>query len=256
MEKRTIKELRQLLDQNQLTEEEFASLKKDERKGVQSLIRSHERKQAAYKEQKQHFERLLAFDGGYKTNIFQKVVGVDEAGRGPLAGPVVAAAVILPRRFSLIGLNDSKQLTEKQRETFYEYIIKEAESYAIAIVDNHVIDQVNIYQATKKAMIDALRQIDNTPDVALIDAMEINNFTYPTHAIVKGDETSLSIAAASILAKVTRDRIMNEMDAEYPAYQFHSNKGYGTKDHLDAIEENGITPYHRRTFAPISKMSK
>jgi len=255
LEKKTIKDIKKLLDQNQLTEEELIALKKDKRKGVQSLIRSYEKKQAAYKEQKLHFETLLAFDAGYKSNIFQKVVGVDEAGRGPLAGPVVAAAVILPRRFSLIGLNDSKQLSEKQRETFYEHIIKEAESYAITVVDNHVIDQVNIYQATKKAMIDALLQIDGTPDVALIDAMEINNFPYPTHAIVKGDETSVSIAAASVLAKVTRDRLMNDIGAKYPAYQFHSNKGYGTKEHIEAIEEHGITPYHRRSFAPISKMS-
>lgn len=254
MKDKTISEIKQILSEQELSEEALLELKKDKRKGVQILIRSYERKQAATLAKQLHFQKLLDFDQSYRTNFRQKIAGVDEAGRGPLAGPVVAAAVILPRRFTLVGLNDSKQLTQQQREAFYDQIIHEAESYAITVVDNRVIDQVNIYQATKKAMTEALIELDVKPDVALIDAMEIHRLPYTTHAIIKGDETSLAIAAASILAKVTRDRIMQEIDEEYPAYQFKSNKGYGTKEHLEAIETNGITPYHRHTFAPINKM--
>lgn len=256
MKDKTIREIRQMLAEEEVTTEMVSQLKKDKRKGVQTLVRSYERKQAVSIAQKQHFQQLLAFDQSYRHNSRQKIAGVDEAGRGPLAGPVVAAAVILPRRFSLVGLNDSKQLSQAQRESFYEQIIREAESYAISIIDNRQIDQLNIYQATKKAMIDALIQLDVQPDLALIDAMKIDRLPYETYAIVKGDETSLSIAAASILAKVTRDKLMCEIDEVYPAYQFKSNKGYGTKEHLDAVELNGITPYHRLTFAPITKMSE
>lgn len=254
MKDKTINEIKQILAEQELTEEALAELKKDKRKGVQMLVRSYERKQAETIAKELQFQRLMDFDQSYRTNFRQKIAGVDEAGRGPLAGPVVAAAVILPRRFTLVGLNDSKQLTEQQRESFYNQIVHEAESYAITVVDNRVIDQVNIYQATKKAMTDTLIALDVKPDVSLIDAMEIHRMPYPTHAIIKGDETSLAIAAASILAKVTRDRIMQEIDQEYPAYQFKSNKGYGTKEHLEAIENYGITPYHRHTFAPINKM--
>jgi len=250
----TIKEIKDRLEQARLTEDELAELKTDDRKGVKRLIATYERKRQAIEKKRAHFKQLQTFDANYRTHLTSKIAGVDEAGRGPLAGPVVAAAVILPRRFQLIGLNDSKQLSEEERLTFYDYIKEHAESYYISVIDNYEIDQLNIYQATKKAMIESLAHLNKKPDLALIDAMDIHNFPYETHSIIKGDETSLSIAAASILAKVTRDQLMDEIDQAYPQYGFASNKGYGTKEHLEAIEAYGITPYHRRTFAPINKM--
>lgn len=254
MQDLTIKEIKEKLESEQISQDELLSLKDDERKGVKRLLKAYERKQDVNKKRSEHFLKLQTFDSQYRTHLTTKIAGVDEAGRGPLAGPVVAAAVVLPRRFQLIGLNDSKQLTEKERLAFYDYIIEHAESYYISVVDSREIDSLNIYQATKKAMIDSLVNLDKQPDLALIDAMEIHNFPFETHSIVKGDETSLSIAAASILAKVTRDRIMDEIDEQYPNYGFKKNKGYGTKEHLEALEKYGITPYHRKTFAPINKL--
>jgi len=194
-----------------------------------------------------------------------RVAGVDEAGRGPLAGPVVAAAAILPPRWletglpvELAGLNDSKQLTEIQRERFFEFLTAGAEiEFAIAAVDAGVIDEINILQATHRAMNDALAQLSPLPPHALVDGRPVNTLRVPQTAIVKGDARSYSIAAASVLAKVTRDRLMREFHAQWPKYAFAEHKGYGTAKHLAAIAKHGACPIHRLTFAPLkTKESK
>ena len=188
-----------------------------------------------------------------------RVAGVDEAGRGPLAGPVVAAAAILPPRWletglpvELAGLNDSKQLTETQREKFFEFLTACAEiEFAIAAVDAGVIDEINILQATHRAMNDALAQLSPLPPHALVDGRPVKTLRVPQTAIVKGDARSYSIAAASVLAKVTRDRRMLAYHTQFPDYGFAEHKGYGTAKHLAAIAKHGACPIHRMTFAPL-----
>ena len=177
------------------------------------------------------------------------VCGVDEAGRGPLAGPVCAAAVILPRDLEIEGLNDSKKLSDKRRRTLYEVITEQALSYGIAMVDEKVIDEINILQATFLAMRQAVEQLSEKPALALVDGNREPDFgEIPVKTIVKGDSLSANIAAASILAKVTRDRFMEEQDAIYPQYGFSVHKGYGTKAHYEALREFGACPIHRRSF--------
>ncbi|HVU28680.1 MAG TPA: ribonuclease HII [Verrucomicrobiae bacterium] len=201
------------------------------------------------------FEQMLWSQGT------TRVAGVDEAGRGPLAGPVVAAAVILPSRWAqfglpaeLSGLNDSKQLTETQRERFFEFIVACGEiEFAIATVDAGVIDEINILQATHRAMNDALAKLNPLPPHALVDGRPVKTLRVPQTAIVKGDARSFSIAAASVLAKVTRDRLMHKFDSQFPEYGFAEHKGYGTAKHLAAIEKFGACPIHRKTFAPLKK---
>lgn len=173
--------------------------------------------------------------------------GVDEAGRGPLAGPVVAAACIMPTDSYIEGVNDSKKLSESARERLFEQITAAAVAYRVAIVDHTVIDEINILNATKRAMLEAVNGLSVTPDVVLIDAVKLPLAVH-TESIIKGDAKSYSIAAASILAKVTRDRLMREYDARYPGYGFAKNKGYGTAAHVQAIHELGFSPIHRRTF--------
>src|SRR5699024_495880 len=180
----------------------------------------------------------------YERNAIKKgkqfIAGVDEAGRGPLAGPVVAAAVILPPGVPFIGLDDSKQLTESQREYFFKRIKEEAISYSVHIVSNKQIDEMNILQATKRAMYKAIDGLDQSPDHILIDAVPLPKLTCTSEVIIKGDANSTSIAAASVLAKVTRDHIMREIDTEYPAYDFRSNMGYGTKKHIESLQKFGV----------------
>jgi ribonuclease HII len=190
---------------------------------------------------------------------FKLIAGVDEAGRGPLAGPVVAAAVVLPCGWSetgldsrLRGLNDSKQLTEAQREEYYAILTSHPEiRYAIASADAEVIDRINILQATHRAMNQALAQLQPPPEHVLVDGRPVKSMPFPHTALVKGDACSYSIAGASVLAKVTRDRLMREMDQRYPGYGFAVHKGYGTPQHLAAIQALGPCPIHRRSFAPL-----
>ncbi len=184
-----------------------------------------------------------AYDQG-----FQVVCGVDEAGRGPLAGPVFAAAVILPRNQSIEGVNDSKKLSEKKRELLFDKIRQEALAYCIASVDEKTIDEINILQATFLAMKNAIKGLDVKPDYALIDGNKTPNVDLPMQAVVKGDARSASIAAASILAKVSRDRYMLEMAQLYPQYKFEQHKGYGTKLHYEMLDEYGVSPIHRVSF--------
>ena len=188
----------------------------------------------------------LELIGDGKT--YQYVCGVDEAGRGPLCGPVAAAAVIMPKDSFIDGVNDSKKLTEKKREELYEKIVKEAIAYHVCLIDNKEIDEINILNATLKAMETAINGLSVKADFALIDGNRNKGITTPNQMVVKGDSKSYSIACASILAKVTRDRLMEEYDKMYPEYGFSRHKGYGTKAHYEAIEKYGITPIHRRTF--------
>ncbi len=179
------------------------------------------------------------------------IAGVDEVGRGPLIGPVVAAAVILPKNYKLEGLTDSKKLSEKKREYFYEIIKKDALAIGIGIIDEKRIDEINIYEATKEAMYEAINNLEIKPEHILIDAMPLN-LDIPTTSIIKGDLLSITISAASVIAKVTRDHMLYEMDKEYPMYDLKNNKGYGTKKHLEAIKQYGITKYHRLSYKPVS----
>jgi len=183
------------------------------------------------------------YEGGYDL-----ICGVDEAGRGPLAGPVCAAAVILPRDLEIPGLNDSKKLTDKKRRELYDIIISEAEYYGIAFATEQEIDEINILQATFLAMERAVEQLGIRPDLALVDGNREPRFPLPVKTVIKGDSLSANIAAASILAKVTRDRLMEELDETYPQYGFAVHKGYGTKRHYAALTEFGPSPVHRRTF--------
>ena len=176
------------------------------------------------------------------------ICGVDEAGRGPLAGPVCAAAVILPEGYEIPGLNDSKQLTDKKRRELFPIIKEQAIAYGISMVDEKIIDEINILNATFQAMHEAIAQLEPKPDLALIDGNRVTDFGVEAMAVVKGDAKDASIAAASILAKVTRDMYMEKMDQEYPQYGFAVHKGYGTRRHYDAIREYGMCPIHRQTF--------
>lgn len=176
--------------------------------------------------------------------------GIDEVGRGPLVGPVVAACVILPINYTLKGLNDSKKLTAKQREKFYKILLNDAISIGIGMVFEEEIDDINIYEATKKAMKMAINNMSIKPEHVLIDAMKLD-ITIPSTPIIKGDSKSLSIAAASVIAKVTRDQMLDELDKKYPMYDFCHNKGYPTKKHLEAIQKYGIIKEHRKSYGPV-----
>ena len=178
------------------------------------------------------------------------IAGIDEVGRGPLIGPVVAAAVILPQKFKLDGLTDSKKLSEKKREEYYKVIKEKAISIGIGIIDEKRIDEINIYEATKEAMYEAINNLNVKPEHVLIDAMKLD-LDIPSTSIIKGDLLSISISAASVIAKVTRDHMLYEIDKEYPMYDLKNNKGYGTKKHMEAIKKYGITKYHRLSYKPV-----
>lgn len=181
------------------------------------------------------------------------ICGVDEVGRGPLAGPLVVAACILPPFLRINGINDSKKLSEKKRDELYKLIVKEALYYKIVFISEEDIDTLNIYQATKKGMLEAIRGLEVKPDHVLIDAMPLGELEIPHTSIIHGDARCASIAAASILAKVTRDQFMEKMDIKYPNYGFKKHKGYGTKGHIEALEKYGPCEIHRKTYAPVSK---
>lgn len=193
---------------------------------------------------------LYKYEKELYKNGCKYIGGVDEVGRGPLIGSVVAACVVLPSDFALEGLTDSKKLSEKKRDEFYKIIWDKAIAIGIGIVDEKVIDEVNIYEATKIAMKKAICDTDIKLDHVLIDAMPLD-IDVPTTSIIKGDAKSISIAAASVIAKVTRDKMMYELDKIYPMYDLANNKGYGTKKHIEAIKKYGITKYHRLSFKPV-----
>lgn len=194
-------------------------------------------------------ERLKFEQAAYELG-HSYIIGLDEAGRGPMAGPLVVAGVIFPKGYYNEEINDSKKLSEKKRETLYDLIVQDALAYQIEIIDVDEVDSLNVYQASRKGMIDAIQHISVQPDFALSDAMPLGDFI-AHEAIVKGDSLSISIGAASILAKVTRDRIMKEYDLQYPEYGFAKHKGYPTKQHKEALKMYGVTPIHRRSFQPV-----
>ncbi|WP_226034962.1 ribonuclease HII [Aquibacillus saliphilus] len=247
----TIAEITELISSEMFTKVELENLKLDERKGVQKVINKYEKKLLLKAQQQENFNRMLVFENRQYDLGNRTVAGIDEAGRGPLAGPVVAAAVILKKDFYLPGLNDSKQLSKQMRESFFAIIKEEAISYGVGVIDNNQIDEINIYEATKRAMKSAIQQLNPIPDHLLIDAVPLDNLPCTSESITKGDQKSISIAAASVLAKVTRDKMMEEFHTKYPIYNFASNMGYGTKEHLNAIDLNGVSPYHRKSFAPV-----
>lgn len=220
----------------------------DTRGGVVKLIASFEKKYAKLEEEKARIQLMKTFENQYAE--YEYVGGIDEVGRGPLAGPVVAAVVILPKDCEILYVNDSKKLSEKKREELYDIILEQAVDYGIGIVYQDEIDELNILQATYKAMRIAISNLAKKPDVLLNDAVTIPGVDEDVIQvpIIKGDAKSLSIAAASIVAKVTRDRMMVEYAKEYPEYGFDGNKGYGAKAHIGAIKEIGPCPLHRRTF--------
>ena len=197
----------------------------------------------------QRLNELKEIDKSYFKEGYNYICGIDEAGRGPLAGPVVVAAVIMPKDSMIEGVNDSKKVSEKKREKLYELIIEEAISYSVGIVDQNEIDRINILNATKAGLTEAVRTLKVKPELILVDALtNIDTCGVPYKSIIKGDAKSYSIAAASIIAKVTRDRIMREWDKVYPQYGFEKHKGYGTAAHISAIKENGLCPLHRLSF--------
>ncbi len=191
----------------------------------------------------------------YEHELYDKginyIAGVDEVGRGPLVGPVVTACVVLPKDFKLEGLTDSKQLTAKKREQFFDIIMEQALGVGIGIKNEKVIDEVNIYEATKLAMYEAINNCPCPIEHVLIDAMKLEKLEIPSTSIIKGDIMSISISAASVIAKVTRDRMLDELDKKYPMYDFKNNKGYPTKKHIEAIMKYGIIDEHRKTFKPV-----
>lgn len=195
----------------------------------------------------------LEYEKKYYNQGLEYIAGSDEAGRGPLAGPLVVAACILPKNYNNELINDSKKLSDKKRRQLYEIIKKDAIAFHIEVIDIDIIDKINIYQASKLGMKICLEKLKIQPQAALLDAMYIE-MDYPVESIIKGDEKSLSIAAASILAKVYRDDLMIEYAKIYPGYDFEKNKGYGTKKHLEALETIGITPIHRKTYDPVKTM--
>jgi ribonuclease HII len=250
---RTIKEIKVLIGALSDSDPIWEELKQDDRKGVQRLLQQQEREWVKKEKEKEEFETLTRYEKELRLQGFTHIAGIDEVGRGPLAGPVVTAAVILPHDFFLAGLNDSKKLSETKREEYYEYIRENAISIGVGMVHAEEIDSINIYQATKKAMNEAIVHLPVQPDYLLIDAMKIHS-PFPSQSIIKGDSKSISIAAASIIAKVTRDRMMKEYAVKYPGYAFEKNAGYGTKDHLMGLKRFGVTPLHRKSFAPVKEL--
>ena len=228
--------------------EQIKQFEEDSRKGVQTALASFRKKYEKYQQELERLEEILTYERGLWEAGYDLVAGIDEVGRGPLAGPVVAAAVILPKECKIEGVNDSKKLSAKKREELYDIILEKAVSYGIGIVSNERIDEINILQATYEAMRDALSQLKPKADYILADAVTIPMVSTPQRGIVKGDAKSMSIGAASIVAKVYRDRLMEAYDEVYPGYGFASNKGYGAAEHLEGIRKQGITPIHRKTF--------
>lgn len=250
----TIKEIKEQLAQiQQLNDPLFSELEKDDRSGVIQAVAKRKREIQKCLEEDERLEGMLAYEKELYGQGIQLIAGVDEVGRGPLAGPVVAAAVILPKGCKISGLNDSKKIPKSKHKEIYEAVLEHAIAVGIGVKDNQVIDQVNIYEATKLAMIEAIGQLDPQPQHLLIDAMKLDLPISQT-SIIKGDANSLSIAAASIVAKVTRDQMMETYDQEYPGYDFAQNAGYGTAKHLAGLQKLGITPIHRRSFEPIKSI--
>lgn len=224
----------------------YLEYEEDSRAGVQNLIQKYQKQEEALKKERERTEQMKIYEHKYEDLGW--ICGIDEVGRGPLAGPVVAGAVILPRDSKILNLNDSKQLTAKKRDELYDVIMREAVAVGIGYASPARIDEINILQATYEAMREAISKLSVKPDVLLNDAVKIPQVDIRQVPIIKGDAKSVSIAAASIVAKVTRDRLMEEYDKVLPGYGFASNKGYGSAEHIAALKEIGPSPIHRQSF--------
>lgn len=250
----TIREITEQLQTVERLDHPFlTTLEKDERTGVQKALQKRKKALQEALAEEERLKKMLVYESNLYSQGVELIAGVDEVGRGPLAGPVVAAAVILPENCTIKGLDDSKKIPKKRHEKLYQEVLEQALAVGIGIKEPSVIDQVNIYEATKLAMLEAINQLTPAPQHLLIDAMKLDIPLSQT-SLIKGDATSLSIAAASIVAKVTRDRIMADFDQQYPGYDFTKNAGYGTKSHLEALDKLGVTPIHRRSFEPIKSL--
>ncbi|HGK1799650.1 TPA: ribonuclease HII [Streptococcus pneumoniae] len=250
----TIKEIKELLvTVKELESPIFLELEKDNRSGVQKEISKRKRAIQAELDENLRLESMLSYEKELYKQGLTLIAGIDEVGRGPLAGPVVAAAVILPKNCKIKGLNDSKKIPKKKHLEIFQAVQDQALSIGIGIIDNQVIDQVNIYEATKLAMQEAISQLSPQPEHLLIDAMKLDLPISQT-SIIKGDANSLSIAAAFIVAKVTRDELMKEYDQQFSGYDFATNAGYGTAKHLEGLTKLGVTPIHRTSFEPVKSL--
>lgn len=227
-------------------EELIQEFSKDERPGVLKIVQSYQKKQEKYLLELDRIEKMRIYENKYQDAEY--ICGIDEVGRGPLAGPVVTCAIILPKDCKILYVNDSKKLSEKKREELYDIIMEQALDVSIGMESPQTIDEINILQATYRAMQKSIRGLKYQPDIILADAVTIPDIPYPQEAIIKGDAKSISIAAASIIAKVTRDRMMCEYDELYPGYDFASNKGYGTAKHIEGLKQLGASPIHRNSF--------
>lgn len=247
-EKKSIKQIQEELEN--CTEENILAmlerLKKDERAGVKKLVLREQKKLDAKKAELARVEQMKRYEREYKE--YSYICGIDEVGRGPLAGPVVAAAVILPKDCTILYINDSKKLSAKKREELYDEIMEKAVAVGVGMASHERIDEINILQATYEAMREAISHLTVQPDLLLNDAVTIPKVEIRQVPIIKGDAKSISIAAASIIAKVTRDRMMEVFDDIYPEYDFASNKGYGSQKHVDALKKYGMTDIHRKSF--------
>ncbi|WP_408020158.1 ribonuclease HII [Sporosarcina sp. USHLN248] len=253
---KTVKEISNALKKTLEMTPWIEELAADERAGVQTALKRWHRENEKRKRKLIAYEEKKSFDKQFKRFAGDLVAGIDEAGRGPLAGPVVCAAVILPEDAQeLIGLDDSKKISKSERERYAAIIRDIAVSYAVHIQSARRIDELNIYAATRESMERTVEQLPIKPDIVIADAMQLT-VSCPSEAIIKGDAQSLAIAAASILAKTTRDHLMDELDNEYPMYKFKNNAGYGTADHLEALYMHGPCEHHRKTFEPIKSMLK
>ena len=247
----TIKEIKELLKKDNIERDLLAELDQDERAGVKKLLASYYKRQEKLAKAREAFNLRFTYEKKFWEKS-QLVAGVDEVGRGPLAGPVVTAAVIIDKNFDLIEVNDSKKLSPKRRLELYPKILEKAVSVAVGVKDAQVIDEINIYEADRLAMAEAVNHLDIQPDALLVDAMDV-----PVNLLqiklIKGDAKSNSIAAASIIAKVFRDKLMDDYAKIYPQYDFPNNAGYGTAKHLAALREYGPTPIHRKSFEPVKE---
>lgn len=250
----TIKEITEILNKvTDLNDSIFTELEQDERVGVQRAILKRQKELEAELAEEERLENLLTYEKELYRQGVQVIAGIDEVGRGPLAGPVVAAAVILPVGCKIPGLNDSKQIPKQKHQAVFEAVMNQALEVSIGVRDNHAIDRLNIYEATKEAMLEALDGLEQQPQHLLVDAMTLDR-KIPQNSLIKGDAKSMSIAAASIVAKVVRDQMMSSYDQLYPGYDFATNVGYGTANHLAGLHELGVTPIHRQSFEPIKSM--
>lgn len=251
-----IGEIRDLLQaaEDQMLPDFIARFESDERSGVQQLVQRAQKRLGALEKERERLMAMHQYEEQY--NDCQAICGIDEAGRGPLAGPVVAAAVVLPKDCEILYLNDSKQLSAKKRELLYDEIMEKAVSVGVGYATPQRIDEINILQATYEAMRQAVNKLSVCPDILLNDAVRIPGLSMQQVPIVKGDAKSVSIAAASIIAKVTRDRLMMEYDKAMPQYHFAANKGYGSAEHIEALAVYGASPIHRRSFITHFKVKE